>query len=108
MSWAYRLEGWLSAGWLAIAQMNYAGAGPVNANGTHNSPDHFVCLDGQRHFWQESAVVKGAASFEHETHVVCSAKGVYWIDTADLVKKHGVGAIMLIRRRETARRSAAA
>lgn len=104
--WADRLEAWLAAGWLALAEINFAGTGPVNADGTQNHTDHFVCLDGQRAFWKESSVVKGAASLEHETHVVCSAKGAYWIDTADLLRKHGAGAIMLMRRDVTDRRAA--
>lgn len=104
--WAYRLEAWLAAGWLALAEMNFAGAGPVTADGSRNGTDHFVCLDGQRHFWRAHATVQGASSLEHETHVVCSARGAYWIDTADLLRKHGVGAIILIRPQESNRRAA--
>ena len=107
-AWAYRLEAWLAAGWLASVEMNYAGVGPVDvARCRFNGTDHFACVDGQRHFWKESATVKGASSLEHETHVVCSARGAYWIDTGDLLWKHGVGAIYLVRRDVTARRPAA-
>lgn len=98
MEWAYRLEAWLAAGWLVLVEINYAGAGPYNQDGTSNNADHFVVLDGQRHFWKRFET--GGASLTHETHVVCSARGAYWIDTHDLMRKHGVAGLRLIRRDE--------
>lgn len=96
--WAYRLEAWLAAGWVALAEMNFAGAGLFSPDGTMNTIDHFIVLDGQRHYWQRHATLQGAASLEHETHVVCSARGAYWIRTRDLLRKHGVAGLRLIRR----------
>lgn len=89
--WARRLEAWLSAGWLALVEMNLAGD-------RDRGIDHFALLDGQRHYWKKSEVVEGAWSLAHETHVVCSAKGTYWIDSGKLLKDHGVAGLRLIRR----------
>lgn len=96
--WAPRLEAWLAAGWLALAEMDYDGQGPVRPDGSLNVIDHFVLLDGQRDFWKRSETLPGSAALAHETHVVCSAKGAYWIDTRDLLFKHGVAGLTLIRR----------
>ena len=103
--WSYRLEAWLSAGWLALAEVNFAGTGPITPNGYRSSADHFVCLDGQRHFWKPNLEF-GGASLDHETHVVCSARGAYWINTADLLRKHGAAGLILVRKDETERRAA--
>lgn len=92
-----RLEAWLSAGWVAIAEMNYAGEGPYTPDGKINHTDHFVILDGQRGFWKKSETNPGCASWENETHVVCSAKGAYWIDTGQLMLRHGVAGLILLR-----------
>lgn len=102
--WAYRLEAWLSAGWVALAEMNLAGSGRYTADGLVNHIDHFVILDGQRHFWQAHPAIDGAATLDHETHVVCSARGSYWIRTQDLLRKHGVAGLTLLRRVEHPRR----
>src|SRR6185312_15435470 len=67
--WACRLEAWLSAGWVALAEMNLDGKGLFNADGTMNAIDHFAVLDGQRHYWKKHPTVEGAASLSHETHV---------------------------------------
>lgn len=94
--WAYRLEAWLAAGWIAFAEMEHDGKGPYTAQGYVNVIDHFVVLDGQRHFWKRFDG-DGSASLEHETHVVCSARGPYWIRTRDLLLKHGVAGLSLVR-----------
>lgn len=98
---AYRLEAWLSAGWVALVEMNLAGAGHFNQDGTENHIDHFAVLDGQRHFWQRLTTVPGASRLDHETHVVCSSKsgrGEHWVRTQDLLRKHGVAGMYLVRR----------
>lgn len=102
--WAYRMEAWLSAGWLALAEMNYAGAGHFTADGSMNHTDHFVAIDGQRQFWKKHPTLD-AHSLSHETHVVCSAKGAYWIDTQTLLRRHGVAGLTLIRKDVRDRRS---
>lgn len=96
--WAYRLEAWLAAGWLALAEMRLEETerGGYTADGKLAFIDHFVVLDGQRHFWQQHATLP-AHKLDHETHVVCSRKGGYWIRTEDLLTRHGVAAIRLIR-----------
>ncbi len=96
--WAYRLEAWLAANWIALAETNFDGRGPVDQDGTHNHNDHFVVLDGQRHFWKRHEKVEGAHYLAHETHVVCSAQGAYWIETQQLLERHGVAGLILIRK----------
>lgn len=102
--WSLRLHAWLSAGWVAIAEQSFPPLPAVTPDGRKNHTDHFVVLDGQRSFWQESSLLPGASSLEHETHVVCSAKGAYWIDTKDLLNLHGVNALVLLRRSNYPRR----
>lgn len=103
--WAKRLEAWLSAGWVAIAECSLDPTPAVTEKGRINHTDHFVVLDGQRSFWQESSVVSGASSLEHETHVVCSARGSKWFKTWDLINLHGVNALVLLRKRDYPRRA---
>lgn len=102
--WSKRLEAWLSAGWVAITNQSFQPTPAVTPDGLQNHTDHFVVLDGQRSYWQESKDGM-SASLEHETHVVCSGKGAYWIKTKDLLHMHGVNALVLIRRSEYPRRS---
>ena len=97
-SWNERLEGWIAAGWLAVAEIVLAGGGPLDSQGRHNAQDHFVVLDGARQHWRQ--LDGGRAMKDHQTHVVCSARGAYWIDTHDLLMKHGAGALWLIRRED--------
>lgn len=94
--WAYRLEAWLAAGWIALAEMDFDGKGPYTPEGYVNSIDHFVVLDGQRHLWKRLEHTSGSA-LEHETHVVCSARGAYRMRTHDLLLKHGVAGLTLVR-----------
>lgn len=99
--WALRLEAWLSAGWLALAVVNYAG-NPSRGewkDGYRMSDDHFVLLDGVRSYWKGR---EGSASLAYEIHVVCSAAGgrEYWITLDDLLQVHGAGAWWLFRRED--------
>ena len=95
--WSKRVEAWFSAGWVAIVEQSYKLQPPTTPDGKKNWTDHFVVLDGQRSFWQKSK--DGTSSrLEHETHVVCSAKGEYWIKTSTLLHMHGVNAVVLLRR----------
>lgn len=94
--WAYRLEAWLSAGWIALAEMELDGKGPYTPEGCINVIDHFVVLDGQRIGWESMS--GGGQALEYHTHVVCSAKGAYWMRTRELLLKHGVAGLTLIRR----------
>jgi hypothetical protein len=100
--WARRLEAWLSAGWLALSVINYAG-NPGRGewkDGYRISDDHFVLLDGVRSFWRKHEKVEGGSTLIYAIHVVCSAKGEYWIDLDDLLEIHGAGAWWLFRREQ--------
>lgn len=94
MAWAYRLEAWLAAGWVALAEVNFQGSGPWTGE-YQNTIDHFVVLDGVRHYWKKH---DSGVSLEHDVHVVCSARGAYWIDAGDLLRKHGTAGLTLVRR----------
>lgn len=100
--WAKRLEAWLSAGWVAIAECAIDPLPAVTPTGYKNHTDHFIVLDGQRSFWQEHG--NGCASLTHETHVICSARGSYWLDTSELLNMHGVNALVLLRHSSYERR----
>lgn len=93
-----RLEGWLRSGWVALQEINYAGAGYRNEKGRYNDSDHFVLVDGVREIWEQSERVEGASSLEFYVHVVCSTKGSYWINTRDFLIRHGAGAWLLVRK----------
>lgn len=95
-----RLEGWLRGGWVAFAEINHEGAGPVTPEGKLNHPNHFVLVDGAREVWEPSLAVSGARTLLHYVHVVCSAKGAYWIPAYDWLVKHGAAAWWLARRDE--------
>lgn len=86
-----RLEGWLRCGWLALADIRFEGDGAFDSKGQFNDCDHIVVLDGVREVWEDGGL-------ENYIHVVCSVKGAYWINTRELLKKHGVGAWWLVRR----------
>ena len=96
--WSYRLEAWLSAGWLAMVEVNLSGGGPFTEDLRHNVTDHFIVLDGMRHYWKAHEAVSGAWSLKHDAHVVCSARGCYWIGVRDLLLKHGANGLFLMRR----------
>jgi len=97
VGYSNRLEAWLRAGYVAFSEINFAGEGPV-VNGGWNTTDHFILIDGVRHYWRPHQIVKGAASAESDVHVVCSARGAYWIDTRDLTFKHGAAGWWLARK----------
>lgn len=95
--WARLLEAYLRAGWVALTEINHAGAGPV-IDGKWNVTDHFVVLDGIRHFWQRRADLPGCASLDAEVHVVCSARGSYWQNVREFQFKHGGNGWWLVRK----------
>ena len=92
----YRLEGWFRSGWIALAEINFAGRGAVNPDGTINDSDHFVLIDGIRYGFEPMA--SGGRQCNYYVHVVCSVKGAYWIKVDDFIQKHGAAAFRLIRR----------
>ena len=101
-TWARRLEAFLCAGWVAFAFINVAGSGPFDAEMRFNSPDHFVLIDGIGYADEvlsrdESGKPRSWRTTEW-VHVVCSAKGAYWIRVSDLLVKHGASALWLVRR----------
>jgi hypothetical protein len=101
---AYALEAWLSAGWVILTEISLAPVGKFDQNGAMNHTDHFILLDGQKHYWEYKDMILSdgkkswSGGLKHETHVVCSVKGAYWIKTQDLMNKHGAGAWFLMRR----------
>lgn len=107
MQWHRRVTNWLAAGWLILIEMSYDAANYADMtlkNHKHWSTDHFAVIDGQREFWhdypkKEDGSYAGAIG-KHETHVVCSGKGPYWIDTGDLHYYHGVNAFYAVRRKK--------
>ena len=106
--WSRRVEAWLAAGYVILIEMALDGIGPFTDKGLQNHTDHFALIDGQRKFWKrekhsytdKDGVTKEFESGgeQHETHVVCSAKGAYWIKTRDLMHWHGVNAFYILRR----------
>lgn len=86
----------LENGWIALQEINYSGAYAINNEGRTSSNDHFVIVDGVREAWEpENAKFRQLIYY---VHVVCSAKGTYWIKTEDFVKKHGAAGWILVRR----------
>jgi mannose-6-phosphate isomerase-like protein (cupin superfamily) len=83
-----RLEAWLKSGWIAISEVSLNG---VEHIGSGYGTDHFVVVDGAKAVWEDN-------SLKHYVHVVCSAKGTYWINTRDFLVKHGAAAWILIRK----------
>jgi hypothetical protein len=100
--WAYGVEAYLAAGWIGMVEINMHGIEETKWNQMSHS-DHFVVIDGQRHFWhytdhEYDGKKSWSGTLKHETHVVCSAKGPYWISTRELLAKHGAGAVYFVRR----------
>ncbi len=91
-----RLEGWLRSGWTVFAEIDLYGSGAY-VDDRVNSPAHIVLLDGTREGFDRVSDV--ASRMEHYIHVVCSAKGSYWIKTQDLLRKHGAAGWKLIRKK---------
>lgn len=96
--WAHRMEAWLSAGWVAMIEMELEGHGPMRGEYV-NHTDHFAVVDGIRHYWKPHDHVQGAATLMHDAHVVCSARGSSWKEVGNLIWKHGVAGLFLVRRR---------
>ncbi len=95
--YAERLEGWLRSGYVALCEISFAGGGPV-VGGGWNTTDHFVLVDGVRTFWKR--LESGGGTLEHEVHVVCSAKGAYWLPLSKWLFDHGGAGWWLVRREE--------
>jgi hypothetical protein len=98
----YTLEGWLRSNWLAIVEMelNPSGIDGIRTDGLKQHTDHFAFIDGIRYGWKYKNMesIGRVGSFYAEAHVVCSAKGKRWISYEDLMRKHGVGAWLLVRK----------
>lgn len=97
--YARRLEGWLRSGWLALVTIDYDGKGHQDEEGRVRSGNHFVVLDGTREGWEPGGI-EGAWSSTSSLHVVCSARGAYWIRALTFLRKHGGAAMLLVRRDE--------
>ncbi len=90
------LEGFLRSSWVVFTNINFAGAG-ASTNGIKNSNDHFAIVDGVRTVWESIPAVEGAKTLRYYVHVVCSAKGTYWINADDWLEKHGAAGWILMR-----------
>lgn len=99
--WSKRLEGYLRGGWVGVAEIRQAGGGPRDSEGRRHTPDHFVLLDGIRSAWESTPGTAGRA-LNHYVHVVCSAKGAYWIPVMRLLMDHGAAGWRLARREDAA------
>jgi hypothetical protein len=103
--WSQHAEAWLSNGWVMLVEMSLDPVGPFDEKGYHNHPDHFAIIDGQKRGWYKRAHSGSGTTFYsgglvHESHLVCSARGgcERWIETKDLLHKHGVNGALLIRK----------
>lgn len=99
--YAYRLEGWLRSGWLALTEIEQhpTGKGPWRSDGYRRSVNHFVVIDGVRYGWEyEGEAGSRFGSMRFYARVVCSASGAYWIRVSDLLASHGAAAWRLVRR----------
>jgi hypothetical protein len=97
VGYAHRLEGLLRSGFVAFSEINFAGSGPV-VDGRWSTTDHFVLIDGIRRYWKPHDTVTGASSAEEDIHVVCSARGAYWINLREFLFKHGGAGWWLVRK----------
>jgi hypothetical protein len=97
--WTNRLEQFLKEGWVALTVINQDGLGPLDKNGDLVVDNHYIVLDGVRRTWVQHPTVASAHIQTNEIHVVCSAKGCYWIDCRDLLSKYGAAAICVVRRK---------
>lgn len=91
-----RLEGYLRSGFVAFAQIDFSGGGPLTPEGKLRVPDHFILIDGVRE--GREPLPNGGAVQMHYLHVVCSVRGAYWIKQDDLLIKHGAAGWWLVRR----------
>lgn len=91
-----RLEAYLCAGWIAFATVDLYGLGPTLESGNPNTINHFILLDGVK--YERETVDSGTGRVVRWVHVVCSAKGAYWLTADDLLFKHGAAAWVLVRR----------
>jgi len=94
--YALRLEGYLRGGFIAFTEIDFAGRGPY-IDGYWNTTDHFVLIDGIRRLWRKHPTMR-AWSDDADVHVVCSAKGAYWIPLKDWLTKHGAAGWWLARK----------
>jgi hypothetical protein len=91
------LEGHLRSGWIVFTNINFAGSGPYT-DGKQNGNDHFVIVDGVKSAWVPNEHLPGSSTLKHYIHVVCSARGAYWILVDDWLEKHGAAGWVLMRK----------
>lgn len=101
--WTLDLEAYLSAGWVGLVPINAAGSGPQSPDGKWNGTDRWVVIDGVRQAEVEYTSDPGNGpttwkAKEYEVHVVCSARGTYWIGVRQFLMRHGAAGVILYRR----------
>ena len=105
LDYTRRLEGWLRSGWIALTEIHYSGGGPrATWDSRFNDNDHFIILDGTREVWEKiDDISVNARRLNFYIHVVCSAKGSYWISTKELMKNYGAAGWILVRKSDNDR-----
>lgn len=106
-AFSQRVEAYLSAGWVGLVNMHFAGASlgllpdrkRPDGRPMRTAPDHMVVLDGHRQYWQRSEPGATSAAGHTDLHIVCSVRGPYWIASDVWVEMHGGIAIWWVRRR---------
>lgn len=90
-SWHNALAAHINAGHVLMGSIRFSATGQRHRGGLHDT-DHAILVDGWRTVWRPVGAVPGARRQDIEYHVVCSARGAYWIDQDELVWCHGFGA----------------
>lgn len=91
---------------LLIFTIDNGGRGPVyydfNDNRYYNnSTNHLVLVDGIKSCWEPiENLDNDCKAFHYYIHVVCSAKGCYWVKLDDFIDKYGAAAWWQIRRND--------
>jgi hypothetical protein len=95
-AYARRLEGYLRG--VAFTEIRFDGSGPRTPQGEIRATDHFVALDGLRMGWEP--IGEAGRVMRYHVHVVCSAKGAYWIGLDEFLLGYGGAGWWLCRRDE--------
>lgn len=86
-SWHDALAAHIDAGHLLFTSIRFSPSGQRQRGGLHDT-DHAILIDGYRLVWVPAGI-PGSLAQVIEYHVVCSARGAYWIDQDTLVWCHG-------------------
>jgi len=96
-----RIEGLLRSGWVILTSISMSGTGPYDEKLMFKGTDHIVIVDGIKKVWVNQYDENNnfiCASQEEFIHVVCSAKGKFWVKGRDWFRKYGAAAWWQIRK----------